>query len=124
MCGGGVLSAAASCGYCHRRGSEWVVWSWDPGDHRPMGDLRPPCSDSMPGENGIAELWSQLGIFLLGSTLRDLGPKKRPSWSKMFPDTHFLWAAQEVVSEWDWPAPPMACLTPTLAVRGAGSAVG
>lgn len=88
------------------------------------GTFSPPSSDTMPGENGIAELWSQLGIFLLGSTLHDLGLEKRPSWSKKFPDTHFLWAAQEVVSEWDWPAPPMACLTPTLAVRGAGSAVG
>lgn len=37
--------------------------------------------------------------FLLGSTFRVLGPGKRPSWSKMFLETHFLWAAQEVVSE-------------------------
>lgn len=64
-------------------------------------DLQLPYPDTMPGESGTAALWSQLGIFLLGSTLHDLGPEKRPSWSKMFSDTHFPWAAQEVVSEWD-----------------------
>lgn len=101
MCGGWVLSAAASCGYYHRRGSEWAVWSWGQGGHRPVGDLQLSCPDTMPGESGTTELWSQLGIFLQESTLHDLGPEKRPRWSKMFPDTHFLWAAQEVVSEWD-----------------------
>lgn len=83
------------------------LWSWGQGARRWMGVRSAPLSPiaSMPGGSGVAGLW-RLGGKQAASpravcVLAKAWARGEACPSEVFPETHFPWAAQEVVSEWD-----------------------
>lgn len=76
------------------------LWSLGQGAPRLVGVLSAlECPTvSMPG--GM-ENWKAESVFLGSLYFPRPGPRGEAHLSEVFPEARFLWAAQEVVSEWD-----------------------
>lgn len=105
-CGGGTLSAVPAPFVAAREEEVGCLWAWGQGAHRRVrGSCQLLCPLQCPCLVQVELLgsgvWEAARVLLLGWSVHfpRPGPKERPS--EVFPEAHFLWAAQEVVLEWD-----------------------